>query len=138
MENVSDVRIRQALLYGIDRETILNDLGMGNGEIEVMSVQYTCAPVDPYTDVAWLLSTNGWTKYQNQEVATALAESQALTDQNEITARYLTTDQYVQQDVQMISAYILSALGATSNRLLNATPDVFGSFIDVHEWDITE
>ena len=228
VENVPDVRIRQALLYGIDRETILNELVLGNGEIvdaflcsaspyydaslgvtafdpekaaqliaeakadgadtsltwhvnsgdttfvqaasfiaavfaelgldieiktvdfatlmtvanngeiEVMSVQYTYAPVDPYTDVAWLLSADGWTKYQNEEVATALAESQALTDQNEITARYLLTDQHVQQDVPMISAYVLSALGATSNRLVNATPDVFGTFINVHQWDIAE
>lgn len=91
-----------------------------------------------YTDVAWLLSTNGWTKYVNPEVDAALAESQTLTDQAEITARYLLTDHYVQQDVPMISAYILSALGATSNRLVGATPDVFGTFINVHEWEIAE
>ena len=109
-----------------------------NGEIDVMSVQYTYAPVDPYTDVAWLLSADGWTFYQNEEVTNALLESQALTDQDEIRARYLLVDQYVQQDVPMISAYILSALGATSNRLVNATPDVFGTFINVHEWDIAE
>ena len=228
VENVPDVRIRQALLYGIDRETILNELVKGNGEIvdaflcsaspyydaalgvteydpekaaaliaeakadgadtditwhvnsgdatfvqavgfiaaqfaelglnieiktvdlatlmtvanngeiDVMSVQYTYAPVDPYTDVAWLLSADGWTFYQNEEVTNALLESQALTDQDEIRARYLLVDQYVQQDVPMISAYILSALGATSNRLVNATPDVFGTFINVHEWDIAE
>lgn len=228
VENVPDVRIRQALLCGIDRETILNELVLGNGEIvdaflcsaspyydeslgvtafdparameliaqakadgadtsltwhvnsgdttfvqaanfiaaifaelgldieiktvdlttlmtlannseiEVMSVQYTYAPVDPYTDVAWLLSGDGWTRYQNEEVAAALAESQTLTDQAEITARYLLTDQHVQQDVPMISAYILSALGAVSNRLVNVTPDVFGTFINVHQWDIAE
>lgn len=228
VENVPDVRIRQALLYGIDRETILNELVKGNGEIvdaflcsaspyydaslgvteydpekaaaliaeakadgadtditwhvnsgdatfvqavgfiaaqfadlglnieiktvdlatlmtvanngeiDVMSVQYTYAPVDPYTDVAWLLSADGWTFYQNEEVTNALLEIQALTNQDEIRARYLLVDQYVQQDVPMISAYILSALGATSNRLVNATPDVFGTFINVHEWDIAE
>lgn len=226
VENVPDVRIRQALLYGIDRETILNELVHGNGEIvdaflcsaspyydeslgvtaydpekaaaliaeaaadgadtnltwhvnsgdetfvqaasfiaaqfaeiglnievktvdlaalmtvgntgevEIMSVQYTYAPVDPYTDVSWLLSADGWTLYQNAEVDKALAESQRLTDQDEIRARYLLVDQHVQEDVPMISAYILSALGATSNRLVNATPDVFGTFINVHEWDI--
>lgn len=61
---------------------------------------------------------------------------QALTDQDEIRARCLLADRYVQQDVPMISAYILSALGATSSRLVNATPDVFGAFINIHEWDI--
>lgn len=228
VDNVPDVRIRQALRYGIDRETILSELVKGNGEIvdaflcsaspyydaalgvteydperaaaliaeavadgtsnhitwhvnsgdetfvqavsfiaaqfaelgleieiktvdlatlmtvaenaeiQVMSVQYTYAPVDPYTDVAWLLSTDGWTKYDNEEVAGALLESQALTDQAEITQRYLVVDRHVQEDVPMISAYILSAIGATSNKLVGAVPDVFGTFINVHEWDIAE
>ena len=109
-----------------------------NGEIDVLSVQYTYAPVDPYTDIAWLLSADGWTRYVNEDVDAALAESQALTDQAEITARYLTIDQAVVEDVPMISAYVISALGVASNRLVNATPDVFGTFINVHEWDIAE
>lgn len=228
VENVPDVRIRQALLYGTDRETILRELVLGNGEIvdaflcsaspyydaalgvtayapekaaaliaeaaadgadthltwyvnsgdttfvqaasfiaaqfaelglqidiktvdlatlmtvansfdfDVMAVQYTYAPVDPYTDVAWLLSADGWTLYQDEAVGQALLESQSLTDQAEITARYLQVDQAVQRDVPMISAYILSALGATSTRLQHAVPDVFGTFINVHEWEIAE
>ena len=228
VQNVPDERIRQALLYGIDRETILRELVYGNGEIvdgflvsaspyydetlgvtgynpelaaqliaaaaadgadttitwhvnsgdatfvqaasfiaaqfaemglnieirtvdlstlmdvanngeiDVMSVQYTYAPVDPYTDVSWLLSTDGWTLYDDEQVANALLESQALTDIDEITARYLLVDRATQIHVPMISAYVISALGATSNRLVNATPDVFGTFINVHEWDIAE
>ena len=27
-------------------------------------------------------------------------------------------------------------IGVTSNRLENATPDVFGTFLNVHEWDV--
>jgi len=228
VNNVPDKRIRQALLYGIDRQTILDGLVLGNGEIvdaflctaspyydeslgvteyspekaaqliaeaaadgtpttitwhvnsgdttfvqamgfiaaqfselgltidvktvdlaslmiaadnqdiQVMSVQYTYAPVDPYTDVAWLLSDDGWTHYVNDEVAEALLESQAMTDEAEITARYLLVDRHVQEDVPMISAYILSSLGVTSNRLLNATPDVYGTFINVQDWDIAD
>ena len=65
-------------------------------------------------------------------------ESQSLTDVEEIRARYLLVDQYMQQDVPMMSAYIISSMGATSNRLLNATPNVFGTFINVNEWDIAE
>ncbi len=38
----------------------------------------------------------------------------------------------------MISAYIISAMGAVNKRLVNATPDVYGSFINVNEWDVTE
>ena len=226
VNRVPDVRIRQALLYGIDRELILRELVYGNGEIvdgflcsaspyysdevvptaydpekaakliaeakadgtlttltwyvnsgdvtfvqaasfiaamfqeigltidiktvdfatlmsvannlefDVMSVQYTYAPVDPYTDVSWLLSEWGWTQYVNDEVTAALNESQALTDVEQITARYTYVDQMMQQDAPMISAYILSTMGVCSNRLVNATPDVFGTFINVHEWDV--
>lgn len=225
VENVPDVRIRQALLYGIDRETILNELVKGNGEIvdgflvsaspyydaslgvteydpdkaaaliaeaaadgtdttitwhvnsgdetfvqavqliaaqfaelgltiqiktvdlanlmtaadsgeiQVMSVQYTYAPVDPYTDVAWLLSADGWTRYADEETAAALEESQSLTELNEITARYLLVDRKMQEDAPMISAYALSALGAVSNDLKGASPNVFGTFINVHQWE---
>ena len=226
VNRVPDVRIRQALLYGIDRELILRELVYGNGEIvdgflcsaspyysdevvptaynpekaaqliaeakadgtpttltwyvnsgdvtfvqaasfiaamfqeigltidiktvdfatlmsvannlefDVMSVQYTYAPVDPYTDMSWLLSEWGWTQYVNDEVAAALTESQALSDAEQITARYTLVDKMMQQDAPMISAYILSTMGVCSNRLVNATPDVFGTFINVHEWDV--
>lgn len=226
VKNVPDVRIRQALLYGIDRETILRELVHGSGELvdgflcsaspyysadlgvtaydpekakaliaeakadgaktkltwhvnsgdatfvqaasyiaasmkelgldielktvdfaalmtvaidrsfDVLSVEYTYAPVDPYTDINWLLSDIGWTQYVNPNVAAALADSQTLTDQAEIAARYKIINQAVQQDVPMISAYVISAMGAVSNRLVGAEPNVFGTFINVHEWDV--
>lgn len=226
VDNVPDVRIRQALLYGIDRETILNELVHGNGEIvdgflcsaspfyseelgvtaydpekaaaliaeakadgastditwhvnsgdatmtqavsfiaamfeelglnitirtvdlanlmevatngeiDVMSVQYTYAPVDPYTDVDWLLSVDGWTHYGPDDVKEALQRTQTETDINQNIADYLLVNQAMQSDVAMISAYIISNMGVVNNRLVNATPDVFGTFINVHEWDI--
>ena len=226
MNTVTDARIRQALLYGIDRETILSQLVKGNGElvdaflcssspyyseelgvtaydpdkaaqliaeakadgadttltwhvnsgdatfvnavnfiaamfeqigltieiktvdlstlmsvagtdeVEVMSIQYTIAPLDPYTDMSWLLSDYGWTHYQNEEVMNALVESQAMTDMDAIREKYLFVNQQVVKDVPMISAYIVSTIGVTSNRLENATPDVFGTFLNVHEWDV--
>ena len=107
-----------------------------NLEFDVMSVQYTYAPVDPYTDVSWLLSEWGWTQYVNDDVTAALNQSQALTDVEQITALYTYVDKMMQQDAPMISAYILSTMGVCSNRLVNATPDVFGTFINVHEWDV--
>jgi len=228
VNNVPDVRIRQAFLYGLDRETILRELVKGNGELvdaflcsaspfysaelgvteydpekamqliaeakrdgadttltwhvnsgdatfvqaatfaaamfyelglnleiktvdlstllsiangnegEVLSVQYTYAPVDPYTDMSWMLSEYGWTRYVNEEVSAALLESQAMTDMDAIREKYLFVNRTVQQDVPMVSAYILSTLGVTNNRLVNAVPDVFGTFINVHEWDIVQ
>ncbi|WP_097014525.1 ABC transporter substrate-binding protein [Anaerocolumna aminovalerica] len=229
-DNIRDVRIRQAILYGIDREIILNEILKGNGEIvdgflasagpfydsslkpteynpqkaaalvkeaeadgwdpstqyafyvnsgdttftqvasfytaqlaeiginlkvntvdlstlmsvagsrefDIMAVQYTFTPVDPYTDVDWLLSKDGWTGYYNEEVAAALVKTQTVKDNEEIKNLYLTIDTYVQKEVPMISAYIISALGAKSNRLQNAVPDVYGTFLNVHEWEIAE
>ena len=228
VENVPDVRIRQALLYGIDRQNILDNFIFGNGEIvdaflctgspfysaelgvtpydpakaaaliaeaaadgadttidwylnssesafvnaaqfikamfegfgltielhtvdlstlmtvaeegsfDVMSVEYTYAPVDPYTDVAWLLSADGWTRYYNPDLDEPFQLTQSTTDMSVSVAAYLTVDQAVVEDVPMISAYIISTMGAVSNRLVNANPDVFGTFVNVHEWDIAE
>ena len=228
VENVPDVRIRQALLYGFDRGTVLESFIHGNGEIvdaflcsgspfysaelgvtaydpekakalieeaaadgasttltwyanssetaffnaaqlvqenflalgltidlqqrdlsslmaiadegtfDIMSVEYTYAPVDPYTDVAWLLSADGWTRYYNPALDEPFQLTQSTTDMDASIAAYLTIDRAVVEDVPMISAYIISTMGAVSNRLKNAHPDVFGTFINVHEWDIAE
>jgi len=110
----------------------------GNNEIEVMTVQYTYAPMDPYTDMSWLLSEYGWTQYSDEEVTAALTESQAMTDMDAIREKYLFVNRKVVEDAPMISAYIISTMGVASNRLVNATPDVFGTFMNVHEWDIAE
>ncbi|MBQ2956967.1 MAG: ABC transporter substrate-binding protein [Clostridia bacterium] len=226
VNNVPDVRIRQAFFYGLDRETILSQLVKGNGELvdaflcsaspyysaelgvteydpekamkliaeakadgadtkltwhvnsgdatfvqaatfaaamfyelgleieiktvdlstlmtvangdeaEILSVQYTYAPADPYTDMSWMLSEYGWTRYVDEEVTAALLESQNMTDMDAIREKYLFVNKKVQEEVPMISAYIISTIGVTSNRLVNAQPDVFGTFINVHEWDI--
>ena len=228
VNNVPDARIRQAFLYGLDRETILRELVKGNGELvdaflcsaspyysaelgvtaydpekamqliaeakadgadtnltwhvnsgdatfvqaatfaaamfaelglnieirtvdlstlmtvangdeaEILSVQYTYAPADPYTDMSWMLSEYGWTRYVDEAVTNALMESQSMTDMDEIREKYLFVNQKVVEEVPMISAYIISTIGVASDRLANATPDVFGTFINVHEWDIAQ
>ena len=53
-------------------------------------------------------------------------------------AFYTIVDQKVQQDVPMFSAYIISAQGAVSKRLTGVSANVYGSFANVHEWDIAE
>ena len=109
----------------------------GNGEHDIMSVEYTYAPVDPYTDVAWLLGGEGsWTGYATEATDTALALSQELTDVNEITQQFLVVDKAMQDDVAMISGWVIATLGAVNNRVVNAHPDVFGTFVNVQEWDI--
>ena len=65
----------------------------------------------------------GWTRYYREEVANALDITQKSTDMNEIIKQYRIVTDYTQQEVPMISAYIISALGAVNDRLENAVPD---------------
>ncbi len=108
------------------------------GSFDVLSVQYTIPPIDPYLDVSWLLSEGGWTRYVNPALDEHFALTQESTDQEAVKAAYLTINRAVVEDVPMISAYIVSAMGAVSSRLVNAAPDVFGTFVNVHEWEIAE
>jgi peptide/nickel transport system substrate-binding protein len=120
----------------VDLATLLTKAG--SKEYDLLAVQYTYAPIDPYPDINWLLSTDGWTGYVNDQITDALAQTQTTSDINEIKDKYLTINTITRQEVPMISAYIISAMGATNKRLVNATPNVYGSFINIHEWDVTE
>ena len=109
----------------------------GNGEHDIMSVEYTYAPVDPYTDVAWLLGGEGsWTGYATDDTNAALALTQELTDMDDVAEQYLIVDQAMQEDVAMISGWVIATLGAVNNRLTGVTPNVFGTFVDVQNWDV--
>ncbi|NLJ97018.1 MAG: ABC transporter substrate-binding protein [Clostridiales bacterium] len=119
----------------VDIATLLSIAG--TGEFDLLAVQYTYAPVDPYTDVSWLLSEAGWTRYYEDEVAKALDITQKSNDLDEIRKQYRIVTDYVQEEAPMISAYVISAIGGVKNRLKNAVPDVYGTFINVHEWEIT-
>lgn len=110
----------------------------GEGSFDVMSVQYTLAPTDPYTDMVWLLSADGWTRYANPALDAAFVTTQESSDAEAARAAYLEINRAVVEDCPMISAYIISTMGAVSNRLVNVTPDVYGTFVNVHEWDIAE
>ena len=120
----------------VDLSTLLSDAG--SKSYDIMAVQYTYAPVDPYPDINWLLSADGWTGFANETISGALATTQTTSDVAAIKSQYLTIDTIVQQEVPMISAYVISAMGAVNKRLVNATPDVYGSFINVNEWEVTE
>lgn len=108
----------------------------GEGAFDVMSVQYTFAPTDPYTDMYWLLSAEGWTRYVNPALEADFATTQNSSDVAQVKKAYLNINRQVVADCPMISAYIISTLGAVNDRVLNCTPDVYGTFVNVHEWDI--
>lgn len=142
--NAAQVMVAQWQAVGINVEVKTVDLAnlmtvAGTTEYDMMAVQYTYAPVDPYPDVQWLLSGEGsWTGYTNDAINEALTQTQLTSDVDEITAQYSIIDKIVQEDVPMFSAYIISAQGAVNNRLQNAEPMVYGFFNNVHEWEIAK
>lgn len=109
----------------------------GTGEFDILAVQYTYPPVDPYVDIAWLLSGEGsWTGYADSAIDEALAQTQLTSDIAETTGLYSIVNKKVQEDVPMISAYVISAQGAMNKRLVGAEPCVYGFFNNVHNWDV--
>ncbi len=112
---------------------------VSDGTHDILSVEYTLMPADPYTDIAWLIGGQSlWTGYTSEKTDTALALSQSLTDPAAITEQYLIINRAMQEDVPVISGWVIGKLGAKSNRLVQAQPDVFGTFINVQDWDIQE
>ena len=142
--NGVQVMVAQWAAVGINVEVTTVDLATlmsvaGTTDYDIMAVQYTYAPVDPYPDVTWLLGGEGsWTGYSNDEVNTALAGTQETSDVAEIKDLYSIVDKKMQEDVAMFSVYIISAQGAVSNRVTGAQPSVYGFFNDVQNWDVTE
>lgn len=111
----------------------------GTMDYDLMAVQYTYAPVDPHPDVSWLLGGEGsWTSYSNEEIDAALAATQSTSDIEEIRSQYSLIHKKVQEDTPMFSAYIISAQGAVSNRLIGAKPSVYGFFSQVHNWELVD
>ena len=130
------VRIK-AELQTVDFATLMSVAG--TRDYDILAVQYTYAPVDPYPDVAWLLGGEGsWTGYGDAQVDEALRATQLTSDMEETKQLYSTVDKKVQEDVPMISAYIISAQGAVNKRLTGAVPSVYGFFNDVQNWDVAE
>lgn len=142
--NGAQVLVAQWAAVGIKAEVNTVDLATlmtiaGSTDYDILAVQYTYAPVDPYPDVDWLLSGEGsWTGYHSDEISEALAGTQQTSDVGEIRDLYAVVDKKVQEDVPMFSAYIISAQGAVSNRLTGAAPSAYGFFNDVQNWDVVE
>ena len=127
----------KAEIQTVDFATLMSVAG--TEDYDVLAVQYTYAPVDPYPDVAWLLGGEGsWTGYSDDTLNDALTKSQLTSDPEETKELFSVVDKKVQEDVPMFSAYIVSAQAAVSKRLSNATPSVYGFFNNVEQWEITK
>ena len=142
--NGAQVLAAQWAAVGINVEVTTVDLATlmtvaGTNDYDIMAVQYTYAPVDPYPDVSWLLGGEGsWTGYADDSINEALAGTQQTSDIDEIKGLYSIVDKKVQEDVPMFSVYVISAQGAVSKRLTGAQPSAYGFFNDVQNWDITQ
>ncbi len=142
--NGAQVLVAQWAAVGIKVEVQTVDLATlmtvaGTTDYDILAVQYTYAPVDPYPDVDWLLSGEGsWTGYADASISEALAKTQQTSDIEEIKGLYSIVDKKVQEDVPMFSVYIISAQGAVSNRISGAQPSAYGFFNDVQNWDVVE
>lgn len=141
--NGAQVLAAQWMAVGIPVELQTVDLATlmsvaGSKDYDIMAVQYTYAPVDPYPDIDWLLSGEGsWTGYENEEIKEALAGVQQTSDPEEIRELYASIDRKVQEDVPMFSVYVISAQGAVSERLSGAKPCAYGFFNEVHQWELS-
>lgn len=142
--NAAQVMVAQWAEVGINVEVQTVDLATlmtiaGTTDYDFFAVQYTYAPVDPYPDVAWLLGgEESWTGYADDDINAALEASQSAGSIDEIKDCYTIVDKKVQDDVPMFSAYIVSAQGAVNKRLKNVNADVYGTFANVHEWEIAK
>ncbi len=129
---------------GINAEITTVDLATlmsvaGTTDYDIMAVQYTYAPVDPYPDVSWLLGGEGsWTGYADGQVSEALGKTQQTSNMEEIKDLYAAVDRKMQEDVPMFSVYVISAQGAVNNRVTGAEPSVYGFLNNVHNWDVTQ
>ena len=127
----------KAEIQTVDFATLMSVAG--TEDYDVLAVQYTYAPVDPYPDVAWLLGGVGsWTGYSDDTLNDALTKSQLTSDPEETKELFSVVDKKVQEDVPMFSAYVISAQGAVSKRITGAAPSVYGFFNDVQNWDVVE
>ena len=127
----------KAEIQTVDFATLMSVAG--TEDYDVLAVQYTYAPVDPYPDVAWLLGgEESWTGYSDDTLNDALTKSQLTSDPEETKELFSVVDKKVQEDVPMFSAYVISAQGAVSKRITGATPSVYGFFNDVQNWDVVE
>ena len=141
--NAAQAMAAQWAAVGIKTEIQTVDLATlmtvaGTTDYDLFAVQYTYAPVDPYPDVDWLLGGEGsWTGYGNDEINEALAATETAESIDEMKGFYSIVDKKVQEEVPMFSAYIISGQGAVSKRLTGVHANVYGFFINVHEWDIT-
>ena len=142
---IANVIVQQLGAVGINAQVQMQDLNSllasaGGNDFDLLAIQYTLAPVDPYPDMDWLVGGDGnnWVSYQSDEMAGYLADSQSAEDDDGIFEAFSNVNRLVQEDAPLFNAYVIASMGAVNERLENAEPRSYGSFINVHEWEIED
>lgn len=143
----ANVVVEQLRDVGIEAKITTLDIGSlleaaGSHDFDLLAVQYTMVPVDPYPDINWLVTGTpefqNWVQYSSETMNGYLDAVRATADGDTaaLTKAYSDIDKLVQEDVPVVSLYVISPLGAVSKRLSKAVPSPYGFLLNVHEWDI--
>lgn len=116
----------------VDLDTLMGLAG--KDDAAMVALQYTYPPVDPSWDVKFVLDS--WCHSLSDTVAEQLDILWSTNDSDVYAEALLKVDTEVQQTVPMIDLYINGPLGAVNNRLQRATPSMYGSINNIHEWTI--
>ena len=96
--NAASIIVAQWAAVGIQAQIQTMDINSlmstaGSGDFDVLAVQYTYPPVDPYVDIAWLLGGEGsWTGYTSPEIEEAFAQIPLSSDAKELKELYGAVD----------------------------------------------
>ena len=125
----------KAQIQSVDINSLL--AAAGSHDFDLLAVQYTLTPVDPYPDVQWLVASgkSSWTAYDNPAMVDLVAKTQTVSE-SEIASVYQQIDQLLQKDVPLINTYVSPPLGAVAKRLKNAHAHVYGFFNHVEAWTL--
>lgn len=120
----------------VDFNTLFSNVQAG--KFDLYAIQYTIPPVDPYADIQWLAGTGNYLGYSNPEVDKLLTNTQLTSDKEETKKIYGQINAIVQKDTPLFSAYVVRSLGACNKRLINVKPHLYGTFLNVEQWDVAE
>ena len=143
----ANVVVEQLRDVGIEAKITTLDIGSlleaaGSHDFDLLAVQYTMVPVNPYPDVNWLVTGTpefqNWVQYSSETMNGYLDAVRATADgdTDALIKAYSDIDKLVQEVVPVVSLYVISPLGAVSKRLSNAVPAPYGFLLNVHEWDM--
>lgn len=144
-QQVANVIVQQLSEVGINAQIQMMDLNTllthaGENDFDLFAVQYTIAPVDPFPDIDWLVGYGGqnWVGYQTDQMDGLIADIMASTSDDEMKTALQAIDLLVKEDVPFVNTYVIRSMGAANERIKNAEPRSYGSFINIHEWEIAE